>query len=299
MPAPCNLCGSIEHVLLFAEGPADTLGIARCCDCGLVFRNAPPSSAQTIEAYRNQSHEQVSEAWIQGRLRAFAPYAALLEKHDPCGRILDIGAGLGFFLHLCDLKGWECHGLDPSGPAAAFAQKHFDLEYTCGTLAEATYPANHFDIITCWNVLDQLPDPKDALTRLHRLLRPGGTVLVRCPNAAFHVPVRRLSQLVTRHLPRLARLDQTVFHLYSFDRRSVSALLAATGFTAIKIGAADLGWTTTHAAGGSRARNALARLTGWTSALFSILSGGNILLAPSFLATAQKPGATAEHKAEC
>src|SRR5207253_3094799 len=40
------------------------------------------------------------------------------------------------------------------------------------------------DCIAVWNTFDQLPDPNPTLAAAHRLLRPGGLIILRVPNGA-------------------------------------------------------------------------------------------------------------------
>lgn len=49
---------------------------------------------------------------------------------------------------------------------------------------EASFPLEQFDAITCLSVLEHVPDPRSAVQRLWRWLRPGGALIVTLPVAA-------------------------------------------------------------------------------------------------------------------
>lgn len=49
---------------------------------------------------------------------------------------------------------------------------------------DASFPPEHFDAITCLSVLEHVPDPRPAVQRLWRWLKPGGVLIVTLPVAA-------------------------------------------------------------------------------------------------------------------
>lgn len=44
------------------------------------------------------------------------------------------------------------------------------------------FPADTFDLIVCWDVLEHLPSPEMALERFVSALKPGGLLLIKIPN---------------------------------------------------------------------------------------------------------------------
>jgi len=87
--------------------------------------------------------------------RAYSRYLKLAAKFIPLKeRLLDIGCGCGFFLHLCLGEGFqEVYGVEPS--ETAFEQIPDGLR---GRVRNAVFdPADFaeasFDIITCFHIL--------------------------------------------------------------------------------------------------------------------------------------------------
>jgi SAM-dependent methyltransferase len=52
-----------------------------------------------------------------------------------------------------------------------------------GDVQTHRFPASSFDLIVCWDVLEHLPEPKNALNRLVEALAPGGLLVLGFPNA--------------------------------------------------------------------------------------------------------------------
>lgn len=287
----CEVCGSADQRLLLALGKfarGQGKGIVRCRRCGLVYRNVHRDEAALHQHYGKSEYAELSGEWIAGRRHVFLKYLEALEDLRAANRILDVGAGPGFFLSACAARGWECYGVDISSRAADFARTHFGLNVSCSSLEEARYPANFFDVVTFWNVLDELPSPKAVLREAHRILRPGGGVIVRVPNADFHIPVRRF---IWRHRAVsfiFGGVDPTVVHLFSFSQKNLKRLLAESGFTDIATICASLSWTTTRDAGESIGRRFFAWAVQQFAVLLFILSRGRLLVSPSMLSTAKK-----------
>lgn len=106
----------------------------------------------------------------------------------PDARILDAGSGLGTALHLIGraLPGAEAVGTDVD------LQRHLDgraagvaAPVTAADLAHLPHPDASFDAVLCSEVLEHVADDRVALHELHRVLRPGGQLLVSVPHADF------------------------------------------------------------------------------------------------------------------
>ncbi len=106
----------------------------------------------------------------------------------PDARILDAGSGLGTALHLIDraLPAAEAVGTDVD------PQRHLDgraagvtAPVTAADLAHLPHAGEVFDAVLCSEVLEHVDDDRVALRELHRVLRPGGQLLVSVPHADF------------------------------------------------------------------------------------------------------------------
>jgi len=99
------------------------------------------------------------------------------DSHRP--RILDAGCGTGGLLMHLDAMGWTA-GIDLSPTALAFA-RYRDLPHLAEASVESLpFPDATYDLVTCMDVLYHLQVHEDttALAEFHRVLRPGGWLLV-------------------------------------------------------------------------------------------------------------------------
>lgn len=287
----CPLCGSDRPRLLFEparSGENRQGGVVRCGGCGVVYRNVRQAAEATRKHYEEVYHpQQMSLKWLTERNRLFLRYLPLLEVFRQSGRILDVGAGHGFFLKLCRDRGWQCFGTEVAPGCVDYARRELGIDLFLGELARAPFPEASFDVVTLWNVLDQLAQPAEALTQIHRLLRPGGGLVIRCLNAPFHLACRGLFGRLTTLCKAARSVDPSAFHFFSFDKHSITSLLQKHGFERVRVSNSTL-------CGSDRGRDCgmshrAATVIGNTFArLLFLLSGGHWLASPSILVVAEK-----------
>ncbi len=267
-------------------------GIVQCANCGLVYDNLHVSNPTIIPQYENRKYDHLSQDWIDGRQAVFQCYRNLLTTFQKQNRILDVGAGHGFFLAMCQEMGWECHGIEPSNECRRFAADRFHIELGSHVLEDVKYKDGYFDVVTFFNVLDQLPDPTSALREASRILRPGGAVIIRCANARFHVPVKKTFLALSTISQKIRNFDQTVFHLYAFDKRTIARMLTEANFNNVTVFPGTLSWTASHDSPIGSLKKLLTPLIGVLTGSVYRLTLGNILLTPSLtvVATIPMPG---------
>jgi 2-polyprenyl-3-methyl-5-hydroxy-6-metoxy-1,4-benzoquinol methylase len=232
--APCDWCGSPQTELMF-EGPdrfIDLPGIfhlVRCCQCGLIRQN-PRLTWNSLKEYYPQQF--ISYATIINQepnlfLRWSRRYGMwkklrLLKRFQRGGRLLDVGCGTGIFLgEVVRDPHWQVMGIEPTEYAANYARQALGVEILQSTLDQVSLPAESFDVITMWDVLEHLPRPIADLRIAHRLLRQGGWLALQVPNVdglGAHVFGR---YWVGWDLPR---------HLYLFPRATLETILVSTSF---------------------------------------------------------------------
>lgn len=289
----CNICGADAPQPLIAAPPTPQFpgrspGVVRCRACGLVYRNVRRRAAAGLQSPAPKPDTELAPDWIAGRQKAFSGHIKPLESFRRNNRILDVGAGHGFFLSMCAERGWDCYGVEPSRSAADYARRHGISNLFCGAFEDSAYPDGYFDAVTFFNTLDFLPDPRGALQKTHRLLRPGGVVLARFPNAVFHVAAFRLFLFLGRIHPKLNRAEQAVIHLYAFDQNSITRLLRETGFTGIEVSGTPLGWTTASHARIGLFQKLACKLLSACAVFCRMISFNQLLCAPSLAAVARK-----------
>ena len=221
---PCPICGATRARPRF-EIDGVAARVVACEECGL-GRFHPMLGADEIRAfypdeYYGEPGEKFQPAvesvvrWVGARHIAF-----LSRGLAPGGRVLDVGCGRGVVLGSLADRGLEVHGVERSAEAARGADPRAEIRIA-SELREAGYPAQHFDEVIIWHVLEHLADPRGTLAEAQRVLKPGGRLIVAVPNFASWQA--RWSGAAWFHLdlPR---------HLYHFPLPALCRLLETLGF---------------------------------------------------------------------
>lgn len=252
----CYLCGARTRVLLY-EIP-DSLDdsrawpVWRCAECSLIFLSPPPDRQVLARHYGPEYYGQ-DNVRFGGPLEAFEVWCRRLRARDIArlrlpGRILDVGCGRGIMLSCLRDVGWEATGTEVSDTAADHARERLGLQIYTDDLPELPFAKGHFDVVSMYHTLEHLLEPRRALESAHRLLRPGGLLVVAVPNVEsleaalagpgwFHLDVpRHIVHFSTRTLRRL--LEELGFRVRRIKRFSLEygpygmaqSLLNALGF---------------------------------------------------------------------
>jgi SAM-dependent methyltransferase len=184
--------------------------IAVCCSCGLGRFEPALGEAEIAAAYPPGYYGDLGAKFTPGiewavRLVGARRARFLSRGLSPGARILDVGCGRGVLL------GAEAvQGADPRARIRIAPR-----------LEAAGFPAEHFDQVVVWHVLEHVPEPRATLAEIRRVLRPGGRLVVAVPN--FSSWQARWAGPAWFHLdpPR---------HLYHFPLAGLLRLLDGAGF---------------------------------------------------------------------
>jgi len=100
----------------------------------------------------------------------------------PKGKVLDVGCGNGEMLQFAGQMGWDVIGLELD-PAAVESSKQRGLNVLQGGYERLDDYPSYFDCIIFSHVLEHVHKPLEALTKIRDALKPGGILLLSCPNA--------------------------------------------------------------------------------------------------------------------
>jgi 2-polyprenyl-3-methyl-5-hydroxy-6-metoxy-1,4-benzoquinol methylase len=186
----CPFCGANDFSKLFDAtdiyyGAPGVFTVARCNSCSLVMQNPRPRR-EKIAVYYSAGYEPHSMAEssedIEKMVAGQEGRCVLLERHARKGRALDIGSGDGRFLLCLKRRGWDVKGCELIERMAEYQRTKLGIETKACDLIAASYPAEHFDAITLWSVLEHLYDPFDTLVEIRRIMKPDGTLIISVPN---------------------------------------------------------------------------------------------------------------------
>jgi SAM-dependent methyltransferase len=223
----CPLCGGDQYAPLLEAPDVGTGGtglwfaVVHCHDCGLCFTNPRPTPASIGQFYpavygpHRSPQSRPRRGWRRSRKER-----QMLAWPGP-GRLLDFGCGGGSFLERMHRHGWEVTGLDVSATAVERVRVQLGLHALAGTLPHAQLEPASFDVVTMWHSLEHVHQPLMVLREAHRLLVPGGKLVVATPNIDS-LPFRWFGQAwYGLDLPR---------HLTHFAPRTLRLMLQRAGF---------------------------------------------------------------------
>jgi 2-polyprenyl-6-hydroxyphenyl methylase / 3-demethylubiquinone-9 3-methyltransferase len=103
-----------------------------------------------------------------------------IAAHAPLegARVLDVGCGGGILAEAMARRGARVTGIDLSEKALRVAELHLhesklDISYQKSSVEDFT---GEFDVITCMELLEHVPEPAGMVAACARLVRPGGKV---------------------------------------------------------------------------------------------------------------------------
>jgi len=193
-------------------------------------------------SYPAQSYENYS---VPGLFAPWASYLVQSAKAQPGEHVLDVACGTGIVArHLAPRVGPQGRvvGLDLN-PAmlsvgrAASEREGFAIEWHTGPAEKLPFPDGSFDLVLCQFGLMFFADRHQALTEMHRVLRPGGRITVSVWQGLDRHPFyQTLHEVSRRHLGKSS--VQAVFSMGDADE--LRHLLTEAGFQEAVIEPASL-----------------------------------------------------------
>lgn len=218
-PRPCPLCGADDTDEIVVK---DGFSHVTCKPCGFMYVSPVAKDEVVEESYRQEeSWAEVLENQTQlefDRLKFAYGLDLALEYGPPRPRVLDVGCGPGIFIDVARDGGFEAVGVELNQQNVADMRARGITVYE-KPLDQCGLDEGSFDLISLWEVLEHIVDPKALLAEVARLLSPKGVVLILVPNR---------DALVTRLLHE--RSNTFVFsHVNFFDAASLARLAESCG----------------------------------------------------------------------
>ncbi|WP_295392408.1 methyltransferase domain-containing protein [uncultured Thiodictyon sp.] len=184
-------------------------------DTGLYFFH--PRTAGDDAFYTRFYTAHRAHSLLSARPHGRVEYQYAVRHIPPGALVLDVGCGngeLGGHLPHCTYR-----GLDPyAGPGASPAVRRESLEQHL-TLARGTY-----DVVTAFQVIEHVVDPRAFAAQLVELLKPGGTLILGAP--LHPSPLTEIPNLLLNAPPH---------HLTWWNCGAFAALAAELGLTSVEI----------------------------------------------------------------
>jgi 2-polyprenyl-3-methyl-5-hydroxy-6-metoxy-1,4-benzoquinol methylase len=128
--------------------------------------------------------------------------------------ILDVGAGTGDFLKVCQNNSWKVLGVEPSLDARNIAaKKGIILQEDLSEIKNI-----QFDVITLWHVLEHVENLSAYISTLNKLLTENGKLIIAVPNFKSYDANYYKEFWAAFDVPR---------HLWHFSQTSISKLFSS------------------------------------------------------------------------
>jgi SAM-dependent methyltransferase len=229
----CPLCMTRDHERTFLDEGRGTRFV-RCERCRSVYLNPRPGAGRRSSYYRKTDRQIWNQAQAAvSRAPAFQLISTILHRYKQSGAFLDVGCNTGALFAHFDCRAWRRYGIEPDRDLAEFAAASHSATVHAGTLDDAEFLEERFDVATMIDIICLLPDPLAALTRIHQLLKPGGVLAVEFAGQAYMLR-RSVGPLNYLFEGRWSRLRTDGRHLYFFAPEGMQALLATAGFTVLE-----------------------------------------------------------------
>jgi SAM-dependent methyltransferase len=231
---PCDICGATNPVEVpHSRDYTDGQPVHICRNCGFVY------------VVQRRSAERIADVWstdifggtytaaipaVAARLTYVAEFLATTVGLSG-KRVAEIGAGEGRFLGMIKERyGARVFGVEPSA-ANGRLLANAGIPYYTGTI-EAYVESKDaevgtFDLVVVLWTLENCQDCKALLRGAHRLLKPGGAVVV-ATGSRILVPFKKPLHAYLSRIPADA-------NSFRFSANTLKAVLAVSGFQPLHI----------------------------------------------------------------
>ncbi len=230
----CPACNMAKYTFAWTKYE---LQYVTCDECKTVYINPRPPPAVLEDYYKSSENYAYWNAKIfpasedARREKLFKPRAQRLveicQRHGiNGGTLLEVGAGFGTFGQEVTKLGFfkKFIAIEPTPDLAATCRKR-GLEVIESPIEHVTLADGSVDVIASFEVVEHLFSPKEILHKAHKLLRPGGVMVVSVPACSgFDVMVLK---------EKSSSVD--VEHLNYFHPASLSRLFDSCGFDTLEV----------------------------------------------------------------
>ena len=234
----CNLCGRDDWTVRFpttiagngldvsayrctSVGYGTHAQIVECRHCHYVYANPRWTPDELIDAYQAVEDETYAQE-REGRELTFQRHLDHMSRYVGAGdgrKLLDVGAYIGVFVEIAQKAGWDAFGIEPSEWGVDVAQQK-GLPVIQGTLDSPVLQGKQFDLVTMWDVIEHVADPRAELAKAYQLLKPGGWIVVHTMDIDS-----LMAKLMGGRWPWLMTM-----HVHYFSQRTLGEMLEQVGF---------------------------------------------------------------------
>lgn len=183
----CPLCNQDTPKPLFEKRGFD---FVQCPQCDLVYVNPIPSQDKISDFYNSEALNYMQQVLLKEtadvrKKKIHIPRAQRLKKIVPKGKLLELGCAVGYFLEVAQEVGeWQLYGVEANKQSADYVRQKLNIEIYAGLLEKLSLPANFFDVIVSFEVIEHITNPLEVVSNCYSILKKGGYLLISTPNIA-------------------------------------------------------------------------------------------------------------------
>ncbi len=228
----CYLCGA-EGLKVIRTKLRHNIkrSVLQCRKCGIVYLE--PVQKNLTDFYTEEYRKRYSPV-IDRSLNSRELFDICLPiqkyridelKHvlDPAKKLLDVGCASGAFLHSVKTHVLECVGMEFNLDNARFVEETQGIKVYTKSIEDVDLPQEYFDIATLFQVLEHIDDPMWFLKRIHKLMKPGGTICIEVPNIQDIL-------LSVYEIEPYADFWFREPHVFNYSPKTLRIMLEKTGF---------------------------------------------------------------------
>jgi len=225
----CHICGGndIGFVLRINRYGGDW-DIYKCNGCFTQFLHPIPSEdeLQSLydEIYRKEAHRVKRllnpNYGVLSFPRQWGIIKNIVKKRE--AKILDYGCSGGHFLSRVS-GNWDKYGIELSEPARDIAiSKGIKV---APTLEDGKFPDGYFDVVVMFAVIEHLPNPRDVVSQITKVLKVGGL---------FVIATGDIGSIKAKLQGEHWHLYRPPGHIYYFTKNSLDYLIESYGYRKVK-----------------------------------------------------------------
>lgn len=257
-----------------------------CRDCKLVFSDTLIDQ-DVVKRYFEGSYKD-EKYFLRRRRRVFQQIAGLADDRTPWeGSVLDVGGATGHLLAILRSRRPDLRLLlnDLSEQACEHAKERVGLDTLCGGIEVLEQTGTRFDTVIMSDVLYYEPELRRIWALLPKMIKPGGTLVIRAPNKYGLIQLQQYLWSAT-HTDDDRRMQDRIDHfnpehIYVFRAQYLLSRLMQLGFEASVLPSELL-----VPPGGDLKE----RLFYQASKVVAGLSCGKLITTPSFIICARNTG---------
>ena len=224
-----------EIECIFCKTPSDRIAIEengyqgkRCQKCGLIYISPRPSLNQIIDLYGHDDAHITAESHIADDFakRLYAKHhLKIISSVTEGGKLLEVGAGAGYFLDEARSAGFEPYGLEFNPVQANFVRNELNIPCEESSLDHSVFAGKKFDVVYHCDVISHLFDPIADFKQMNQRMKADSILVFETGNLG-EVDPKYFDDIDCFQYPD---------HLFFFSTENLVTLLKQTGFELVNI----------------------------------------------------------------